>query len=162
MSDRSGELEGVRSYQHLGLSGDQSLYDLNRYSRARYQRVVNIREINEADYSKEQFLLEKESFLAQGLEFYHIPFSRQKVAEGAVDEEMLEEIRAALPSQEEASMAKTLIYCSSGARAAAFMAWYLHEVEGMDWPKAREKAYKLGPQDENALKALEAVEKGLF
>lgn len=149
-------IDGVKVYENLGFSGDQSDRDFKVYKDAGYERIVNIRQIGEENYPLEQFEKEKAQIEELGLEFHHVPFTRESVANQNIETSTMEQITAAVRGEDDS--VKTLIYCSSGARASSWMAWYLHEKHGFYLDESLQHGASLGPGDKNHENALYAIE----
>ena len=156
LSEKSPTQPKLTEFKHLGFSGEQSHADFSLYAEKGYKRVVNLREVGEAGFSKEQALQQRQKAQAAGLEYIDAPFLKKDVAGKTLTSKKMETIEAAVMG--DGSRQKTLITCSSGARATAWLAWHMSEKHKMDFEKAKKMSFKLGPQDENAQKALEAVE----
>jgi uncharacterized protein (TIGR01244 family) len=146
----------VKEFKHLGFSADQSQADFDSYTQQGYKRVVNLRQVGEEGFSPRQAKDQQDRARAAGLVYLNAPFLKEDVAKKSLTHQKMETIEKAVMG--DGSREKTLITCSSGARATAWLAWHMHQKHGMEFQKAKEIAFKLGPQDENAQKALEAVE----
>lgn len=146
----------VTEFKHLGFTGEQSRADFSDYAQRGYKRVVNLRSVGEEGFSQEQSLQQKQRAQAAGLEYIDAPFFKQDVAKRSLTDEKMQQIEVAVKG--DGTKQKTLITCSSGARATAWLAWHMTAVHGMDLEKAKEISFDLGPKDENAKKAMAAVE----
>jgi protein tyrosine phosphatase (PTP) superfamily phosphohydrolase (DUF442 family) len=153
-----GPLKGVQTFKHVGLAGDQTGVDFERYKKAGYKKIVNLRSTNEEGYSKKQLAAEKKSAEQLGLIYLHAPFLKEAVAQQSVSQEMMEQIEKSVHTDENDRSA-TLVHCSSAARASAWFFWHLSAVHGLEVSKARSMAYELSPKSENTKKAFDAVEK---
>lgn len=151
-------LKGVQTFKHVGLTGDQSGVDFERYKEAGYKKIVNLRSVDEEGYSKEQLAREKKAAEQLGLTYLHAPFLKEAVANQTVSTAMMEQIENSVHLNDNDRSA-TLVHCSSGARASAWFFWHLAEVHGLDVSQARSKAYEVSPKSENTKKAFDAVEK---
>ena len=144
-------------WEHVGFSGDQSDIDFVKYKQLGYKRLISLREIGEDGYTLEDFQREKQMAEDAGLDFYHVEFSRQRVENQDITNDLMEKIDQVVIGNEEGP-SNTLVYCSSAARASAWLAWHLVSKKGKSFEEASSVAYQLGPQDENAQNALSAVE----
>lgn len=146
----------LTEFKHLGFSGEQSQADFSLYAEKGYKRIVNLREVGEAGFSKEQALQQKQKAQAAGLEYIDAPFLKQDVAQQTLTDQKMQQIEKAVKG--DGTRQKTLITCSSTARATAWLAWHMTKIHKMDFEKAKKISFELGPKDENAKKAMAAVE----
>lgn len=157
-AEKMQELDGVQTFKHVGLAGDQGGQDFKRYKDAGYKKIVNLRSVNEEGYSKKQLAVEKKAAEELGLTYLHAPFLREAVAQESVSQEMMAQIENSV-HRDENDRSATLVHCASGARASAWLFWHLSAVHGLENSKARSMAYELSPKSEGTKKSFDAVEK---
>lgn len=154
--EKSNPSPKLTEFRHLGFSGEQSNADFSLYAEKGYKRVVNLRSVGEEGFSPEQALQQKQKAQAAGLEYIDAPFLKQDVAQQTLTDKKMQQIEKAVKG--DGTRQKTLITCSSAARATAWLAWHMSEIHQMDFEKAKKISFELGPKDENAKKAMAAVE----
>lgn len=156
LSEKSPTQPKLTEFKHLAFSGEQSQADFSLYAEKGYKRIVNLREVGEAGFSKEQALQQKQKAQAAGLEYIDAPFLKQDVAQQTLTDQKMQQIEKAVKG--DGTRQKTLITCSSASRATAWLAWHMTKIHKMDFEKAKKISFELGPKDENAKKAMTAVE----
>ena len=94
--------------------------------------VINLRGLSESDWD------EAGVSRSLGLEYHQVPVNG---AAPQLSEDSFEQINEVVSANPDA---RILLHCGSGNRAAAWLAWYLADVEGLDTEKAIEIANENG------------------